>query len=105
KCAILSNLTIERQRYADLMPTSTQRARQRVHDIYQRARPLHRGSLRAAHQNSHSAFDVKITNLTKVNGCTRSLGSHKRNQLSLEAPVNPKSPCVHGEHTAIPLQL
>src|SRR5262249_4878531 len=49
KRAILSNLTIERQRHADLMPTSTQRARQRVHDIYQRARPLHRGSLGAAH--------------------------------------------------------
>ena len=53
KRAILSNLAIERQRHADLMATSTQRARQRVHDIYQRARPLHWGPLRAAHQNSH----------------------------------------------------
>ena len=58
KCAILSNLAIERERHADLMPTIAQRARQRVHDIYQRARPLHRGPLRAAHQNSHSAFAI-----------------------------------------------
>ena len=58
KCAILANLAIERERHADLMPTITQRARQRVHDIYQRARPLHRGPLRAAHQNSHSAFAI-----------------------------------------------
>src|SRR5918996_1096449 len=33
KRAILSDLAIERQRDADLMSTSTQRARQRVHDI------------------------------------------------------------------------
>ncbi len=58
KRAILSNLAVKWQRHADLMPTITQRARQRVHDIYQRARPLHRGSLRAAHQNSHSAFPI-----------------------------------------------
>src|SRR6267154_5806593 len=58
KRAIIANLAIERQRHADLMPTITQRARQRVHDVYQRARPLHRGPLRAAHQNSHSAFPI-----------------------------------------------
>src|SRR5437667_4632547 len=58
KYAILANLAIERQRHTDLMPTITQRPRQRVHDIYQRTRPLHRGPLRAAHQNSHSAFAI-----------------------------------------------
>src|SRR6476660_9290723 len=58
KHAIVANLAIERQHYTDLMSTGTQRARQRVHDVYQRASPLHRGPLRAAHQNSHSAFAV-----------------------------------------------
>ena len=58
KRAIFSNLAIERQRHADLMPTITKRARQGVHDVYQRARPLHRGPLRAAHQNPHSTFVV-----------------------------------------------
>src|SRR4029077_3270005 len=58
KRAIIANLAIERQRDTHLMSTGTQRARQRVHDIYQRASPLHRGPLRAAHQNSHSAFAI-----------------------------------------------
>jgi hypothetical protein len=43
------------------MPTITKRARQRVHDIYQRASPLHWGPLRAAHQNSHSAFLLQVS--------------------------------------------
>jgi hypothetical protein len=58
KGAILSNLTVERQRHADLMPMMTQRARQRIHDIYECARPLHWGPFRAAHQNFHSAFAI-----------------------------------------------
>ena len=58
KRATLSDLAIERQRDANLMSTSAQRARQRVHDVYQRARPLHWGPFRAAHQNSHSAFAI-----------------------------------------------
>src|SRR5215475_6727595 len=49
KRAILSNLPVERQRHANLMPTVTQRARQRVHDICQRAHPLHGGTLGTAH--------------------------------------------------------
>src|SRR4029453_13647145 len=60
KRAILSNLTVERKRDADLVPAITQRGWQRVHDIYERARPLHRGPLCAAHQNSHSAFAILI---------------------------------------------
>src|SRR4029453_1080177 len=56
KHAILSTLTIERQGHAYLMPTSTQRTRQRIHHVYQRARSLQWRTLRAAHQNSHSAF-------------------------------------------------
>src|SRR5262245_53636101 len=60
KRAVLANLAIERQCHADLMPTITQRARQCVNDIYERAGSLHRRPLRAAHQNSHSPslFDV-----------------------------------------------
>src|SRR5262249_29657852 len=59
KRAILSNLAIKRQRQADLMPTVTERARQRVYDIDQRACTLQRGPLRAAHQNSHSTFAIR----------------------------------------------
>jgi hypothetical protein len=58
KRAILSNLAIERQRDAYLVPASTQRARQRIHDVYQRACPLQRRPLGAAHQNSHSVLAV-----------------------------------------------
>src|SRR4029077_9764454 len=58
KRAILLNLAIERQRHAYVMATSTQPPRQGVRDVYQRARPLQRRPLGAAHQNSHSVFAV-----------------------------------------------
>src|SRR5262249_16064068 len=61
KRAILSNLAIERQPHPRLIPTTPQPARQCVHDIYQCARPLQRGPFGAAHQNSHSIFDLRCS--------------------------------------------
>src|SRR4029079_3329727 len=52
KCTILSNLAIEWERHAHLMATIAQRARQRIDDVYQRARPLHRRPPCAATQTS-----------------------------------------------------
>src|ERR1051325_1219580 len=54
--AVLLNFPVERQSDADLMATVSQRARQRIHDIYQRAWPSHRRSFGAAHQNSHTVL-------------------------------------------------
>ena len=43
---------------AKIQATSREQSAPGDHDIYQRACPLHRGSLGAAHQNSHSAFAI-----------------------------------------------
>src|SRR5438309_924902 len=59
KRAGLFNLTIERPNRAYLMAPRAQRARQRVHDINERARSLQRRSLSTDHQDSYSMLSVR----------------------------------------------
>src|SRR6266403_580546 len=66
KRAILFDLAVEGHNHAYLVPASTQRVRQRIHHIDQRACALQRRSLGADHENFHSMFNV-----TKLNRRSR----------------------------------